>query len=126
MTKDELIQKITKILDVGSNKFLLNGVYFNPINVAEFARAVPELKQAHFKFSKTETEDEHGTHVTTNVHGPNHSKLTLGSVLLDGASVIPQKTKETMDDGTIVPQKSLATKDEFIAFFSKHLPEVIR
>jgi hypothetical protein len=126
MTKDELIQKITKILDVGSDKFLLNGVYFNPLNAPEFAKIVPELKQAQFKFSKTETEDEHGTHVTTNVHGPNHAKLSLGSVLLDGASVIPQKTKETMENGTTVPQKAMATKDEFIDFFRDHLPDLIR
>lgn len=109
MIPSELITKARKIIDLTKDKSLVNNTYFNPIFADRFAEKVPELKEIGFNFSKTETESGEGTIISANVVAPTGEELDLGSLLLDGK--------------TVVVQRSLTLPDTLLNFVEEALPQ---
>lgn len=104
-----LSSKLRKIIDMTSDKALIDGTYFSPLFTDRLADKVPELRELNFNLSKTETESDEGTVISGLIVAPNQEKLSLGSVLLDGK--------------TLVVQKSLITPDKLISFIEDNVPQ---
>jgi len=97
MVPHELGLKIEKIINILSDQFKVEDVYFNPIAIDRLSDRVPELKEMGFILNKTETETERGSIIGGQIEAPNGEDLSLGSVLLDGKKVKVQKSLVTID-----------------------------
>jgi len=109
MRSEDLINKIKKILDMSSDKALINNTYVSPTYADRIAYKVEELNELGFNLTKTETETSEGTIVTGRIAAPTGNRLELGSLLYDGKSV--------------KVQKSLVTVDAFLTFIEDNIPK---
>lgn len=98
MVPSELMMKVKKIFDVLDTKLLINNTYINPFHIDRISDKIPELQQAGFDLSKTETESKEGNVVSAHMRSPSGQELDLGSVILTGKEIKIQKSLLTVDD----------------------------
>jgi len=104
MGPEELAKKTDKVIELNSRDAIINEVYFNPLFANDLSLKIPELDESNVNLSQTETETEDGSLVSATVLTPT-KKLNLGSVLLDGK--------------TVVVKQDLVTVERFIEFIEK-------
>lgn len=93
-----LISKIRKIIELSKDKAIINNAYFNPAYADRLMDKAHELKEYGFNASKTETESHEGTIISGILTAPNMEELSLGSILLDGKSLVVKKSLVPVDN----------------------------
>lgn len=98
MLPHELGSKVRKIIDAFRDKSIINNTYFNPAFADRLGNKVEELRELGFNLAKTETESNEGTVISGLLITPSGERLELGSILLDGKSIVVKKAMVTVDD----------------------------
>jgi len=97
MNKNEEIALVKKVLNLNRENWSIKNMYFNPSFVHNFFE-MTQLSNFGFSFEISEVESASGNVVKAALIGPNKGKLDLGSILLDGKSVIIQEDLRTFDE----------------------------
>ena len=91
MIVDHVINIMNKIIETNRDLYLINGTYFNPVSAVTLDKKVDELEDLGISLSATETESDRGRLVSASISSKNGSSKNLGTVLLDGSTIITKK-----------------------------------
>lgn len=91
MLIDQVANKIKKILETNPDLYLIKGTYFNPNAAGDLNSKVDELDNFGISISSTETESSQGRLVSAQIKSINGQQHPLGSILLDGSTIITKQ-----------------------------------
>jgi len=98
---DQVTNKIKKIVETNPDLYLIKGTYFNPNSAPDLNSKVAELEKLGIAISSTETESSQGHLISAQIKSINGQQLQLGSILLDGSTIITKQNlvpyQEIMD-----------------------------
>lgn len=91
MIVDHVINIMNKVIETNRDLYLIDGTYFNPVAAVTLDKKVDELEDLGISLSSTETESDKGRLVSAFISSINGATESLGTVLLDGSSIIKKR-----------------------------------
>jgi len=88
MLPKNLSSTVRKVIESNPTLFLIDGVYLNPAKANQLSKKMPDLTSSGVNVIETETETENGTIIYAQVKSNIGATLSLGSITLDGSSIL--------------------------------------
>lgn len=89
---------VRKVIEANPILYLIDGTYLNPAKASQLAKNVNELAEMGLNIFETETETSSGTVVYAQIKAVSGASLPLGSITLDGTSILGKQDLVPYDD----------------------------